>query len=346
MTENKAEGRNDWVDYGKGVGIILVVYAHLLSSGYHAGLNIPERFFHLSDSTVYSFHMPLFFFLSGLFVENSLKKRGARSYILDKFLRIAYPYFIWSILQVSTEVIFSAQTQRGADIRDLSAIAYQPWGQFWFLYALLLMHLVYSVFNRFRIFLLIASLALFFYPLNTGIVALSGFSTHFLFFIGGMLLKNFFTSTELIRVPLWATLTLLVLFLGSCYYIFESYIEPVRLADRHYPLYFLYLSILGITNSIFVSQYLTRMRIFELVRIAGTYSLPIFLAHMLVGVATRMVLIHIFHIQNWIIHIVAGVTVGLIAPIVLYRISMQMGFRYIFETPTKFLAYASLQADD
>ena len=141
--------RADWVDYGKGIGIILVVYGHLLSSGFHAGLNIPERFFILSDSIVYSFHMPLFFFLSGLFVEGSFQKRGARNYLFDKFSRIAYPYLIWSVLQVSVEVIFSSQTQKGTSLANLLAIPYKPWGQFWFVYALFVMHITYTVFNNF-----------------------------------------------------------------------------------------------------------------------------------------------------------------------------------------------------
>ncbi|HEX2995384.1 MAG TPA: acyltransferase family protein, partial [Anaerolineales bacterium] len=62
MMPKNTETRADWVDYAKGIGIILVVYAHLLSSAYHAGLKIPQDFFAYSDSIVYSFHMPLFFF--------------------------------------------------------------------------------------------------------------------------------------------------------------------------------------------------------------------------------------------------------------------------------------------
>ena len=102
------EQRTDWVDYGKGIGIILVVYAHLLSSGYNAQLNISEHFFLLSDSIVYSFHMPLFFFLAGLFVEQSYSKRGATKFLVNKVKYIAYPYLIWSFLQAGIELFFSA----------------------------------------------------------------------------------------------------------------------------------------------------------------------------------------------------------------------------------------------
>ena len=66
------ENRIDWVDYAKGIGILLVVYGHLLSSVFHKGIQIPKHFFELSDSIVYSFHMPMFFFLSGLLVEKYL----------------------------------------------------------------------------------------------------------------------------------------------------------------------------------------------------------------------------------------------------------------------------------
>jgi fucose 4-O-acetylase-like acetyltransferase len=93
--------RTDWVDYAKGIGIILVVYAHLLSSGYHGGLAINTHFFLLSDSIIYSFHMPLFFFLSGLFARQSYMKRGVKTFFLSKIKILGYPYLIWSCIQAT-----------------------------------------------------------------------------------------------------------------------------------------------------------------------------------------------------------------------------------------------------
>lgn len=48
--------RENWVDIAKGIGIILVVMGHA---------NCPE----IPHGIIYSFHMPLFFFLSGLFIQ-------------------------------------------------------------------------------------------------------------------------------------------------------------------------------------------------------------------------------------------------------------------------------------
>ena len=97
------EERIEWVSYVKGFGIILVVYGHLLSSAYHAHLDISENFFVLCDSIVYSFHMPLFFFLAGIFVEQSFERRGRKAFLLSKARRIAYPYLVWSFLQTTDQ---------------------------------------------------------------------------------------------------------------------------------------------------------------------------------------------------------------------------------------------------
>jgi fucose 4-O-acetylase-like acetyltransferase len=327
--------RADWVDYGKGIGIILVVYAHLLSSDFHAGLNIPEHFFILSDSIVYSFHMPLFFFLSGLFVEGSFQKRGARSYLLDKFSRIAYPYLIWSVLQVSVEVIFSSQTQKGTNLANLFAIPYIPWGQFWFIYALFIMHIAYTISKIFGKYssglLFIVAAALYFNPLYVGFAGLFGFSTHFIFFVGGIVLRKYFMDAEKYNLPLWSILLLFIILLGSGYFIFEYQIQPARLAGAHHQFYFLYFTALGITSYAGLAQYLARKNTAQYLKLLGTYSLQIYLVHMLAGVGARMVLLYVFGIQNWVIHIIIGVGFGLIAPIILQKISDRIKFPYLFE---------------
>lgn len=329
--------RTDWVDYGKGVGIILVVYGHLLSSGFHAGLDVPEHFFTLSDSIVYSFHMPFFFFLSGLFVEGSFQKRGARSYLFDKFSRIAYPYLIWSVLQVSVEVLFSSQTQNGTSLADLLAIPYKPWGQFWFIYALFVMHIAYTVFKNFGKYsiplLFIAAFILYFNPFPTGTMSLFGFSMHFIFFVSGIAFGKYLMNMEKYNTSLWVVVSLFIIFMGSGYFIFENLVEPVRFtagAQTH-PFYFLYLAILGMTFCICLSQYLSKKNGFQFLQILGNYSLQIYLVHMLAGVGARMVLLYVFGIQNWVIHIIIGVGFALIAPIVLQKISDRIKFPYLFE---------------
>jgi fucose 4-O-acetylase-like acetyltransferase len=337
--------RANWVDYGKGIGIILVVYGHLLSSAYHMGVKVPEQFFALSDSIIYGFHMPLFFFLSGLFVEGSLRKRGAKDYLIDKLSRIAYIYIIWSIIQVSIEALFSGQTQRGTTVSDLPAILYRPWGQFWFLYALLLMHITYAVFSNFGKYagplLFVAAFILFFYPIPINIMALRNFSTHLIFFVSGIVFRNQIMEMEKYEAPFWVVVFLFTALIGSGYYIFEYMLEPMRLSGSMEPFYFMYLALLGTIACVVLSQYLARRNIANFLQALGTYSLQIYLVHMLAGVGIRTVLLLVFGIQNWIVHIVVGVTFALVAPILMQKISDRLNFPYLFEWKKRTVTSAS-----
>jgi fucose 4-O-acetylase-like acetyltransferase len=331
--------RKDWVDYAKGIGIIMMVYGHLLSSGYHAGLAIPKHFFEISDSIVYSFHMPLFFLLSGLFVESSLQKRGPWEYLKDKLLRIAYPYFIWSILQMSVEVLFSSQTQKGAGISDILAIAYRPWGQFWFIYALFLMHFVYTLVSRsgkFTIMIMfIVGVYLFFNPIRLNVAALGGFSIQFIFFVCGIYLRRYLVDMDALSLPLWAIISLLVVLLGSGYFVFENIIEPTRLTNGLHPYYLLYFSALGIIACVSLSQYLAKKNILQFLKILGIYSLQIYLVHMVAGAGIRLILQQGFQLHNWVLHILLGVFTALLIPIVIQKISERINFPYLFELKLK-----------
>jgi len=331
--------RTDWVDYAKGIGIILVVYGHLLSSGYHAGLAIPPHFFELSDSIVYTFHMPFFFLLSGLFVEGSLEKRGAVEYLKDKMLRIAYPYFIWSILQMSVEILFSNQTQRGAGISDILSIVYRPWGQFWFIYALLLMHIVFAIVSQVKRFsaplLFLAGAVLFFEPMPFSEFALLGFSTHFLFFVLGILLRRWLVDKNALLLPLWTILSLFAVLLGSGFLVFENFLEPSRIMSISHPLYVLYFSAIGVAACVSLAKYLATNNRLSFLKTLGVYSLPIYLVHMLAGAGTRMILQQAFHLQNWVLHIGLGVTAALVIPVVLQKISERINFPYLFEFKIK-----------
>jgi len=327
--------RTDWVDCGKGLGIILVVYAHLLSSGYHSGLQIQEHFFLLSDSIVYSFHMPLFFFLAGLFVRQSCKKRGARAFLVNKVKFIAYPYLIWSFLQGGIELFFTQHSHRGITLGDIMGIPYLPLAQFWFLYALFWMYFAYTVLNWFgrfaSAFMIVAAFVLFFYPVNTEIMALHGFSTGFVFFVFGIFTKQYLGNIEKYTVPIWATAVLSPVFIGIAWYIFEFVIAPTRLTDGSHPFYFLFLAVSGITLCLGWSQYFARKKCFRFVKFLGIYSLQIYLVHMLAGVGTRIILLNFFHVQNPVLHMIIGVSAGLLVPVLVFKTALKVHFPYLFE---------------
>ena len=78
------QSRISWIDVARGVGIIIVIYAHGLSA---------QNYRHL----FYSFHMPLFFFLSGIVFHHG--KYEHFSHFFKKTVKgILLPYFIFAFL--------------------------------------------------------------------------------------------------------------------------------------------------------------------------------------------------------------------------------------------------------
>src|ERR1700722_16939401 len=89
--------RSNLVDLVKGLAIILVVYGHTTQGVVHRGWwTGPGMAF--SEAFIYSFHMPAFFFVSGLFVLGSIRRRGAGNFTVEKMKTILYPYLLFAII--------------------------------------------------------------------------------------------------------------------------------------------------------------------------------------------------------------------------------------------------------
>ncbi|WP_195202481.1 acyltransferase family protein [Phocaeicola massiliensis] len=75
--------RIDWIDIAKGIGIFLMVMGHT---------SIPK----LGGHWIYSFHMPLFFFLSGFLFQSG--KYSWSQFIKRKVRTMVVPYFFFVVL--------------------------------------------------------------------------------------------------------------------------------------------------------------------------------------------------------------------------------------------------------
>jgi fucose 4-O-acetylase-like acetyltransferase len=77
--------REKWSDIARGIGILLVILGH-----------IPSMYPHIIREVIYSFHMPLFFILSGYWFSDKRKKTS--EFIIYKFKKILVPYFLFNFL--------------------------------------------------------------------------------------------------------------------------------------------------------------------------------------------------------------------------------------------------------
>ncbi len=87
----------DYIDYAKGIGIFLVVWGHVIT--YQQIYGEPQL---ILKNIIYSFHMPLFFMLSGIGMWYKLSSGGQlpsmRSEAKRLAIKLLLPYAFWAVI--------------------------------------------------------------------------------------------------------------------------------------------------------------------------------------------------------------------------------------------------------
>ncbi|WED20624.1 acyltransferase [Vibrio sp. JC009] len=327
------ERREHWVDYAKAIGIILVVFGHVSRGLHNAGIEIPTEFYELADSIVYSFHMPLFFFLSGLFFYNSFINRGIKNLVLNKIDTIFYPYVIWSIIQGTIEVILSTYTNGEVSITQVLEFLWAPRAQFWFLYVLLFTFIffsfVYSSLSKISAVIVLSAISIFFYfsaPHIGNIGVVKQFMGSMVFFALGVLF-TIHIKVNYVSTPKFLICSGIVFILSQWY--FHS-ILSLRYVDKGVET--LFLAIVSIFFVVSVSTYLS-LKNAKLLAYIGSSSMVIYLMHILAGSGIRVILGKVFNVDSYYIHITLGCIVGVSAPLCALWLIKKLNIRFLFSAP-------------
>lgn len=120
-----SRSRVAWVDGARGLGIVLVVVGHVLRGLVSGGILEPAAGVRFADAWIYAFHMPLFFALSGLFVDRSARRPLGR-FTAERLRTLAWPYLVWTLLQGSVQAALSGVTNSQAAFADLWRVVYDP----------------------------------------------------------------------------------------------------------------------------------------------------------------------------------------------------------------------------
>lgn len=105
-TRNSHKGRIPELDIIKFFGILLVVFGHVTRMYTPIGLITPlesSSVLALTTSIIYSFHMPLFVFVSGMTFGVTCKKKSYQdftSFARNKVKRLMIPYFVFALFWV------------------------------------------------------------------------------------------------------------------------------------------------------------------------------------------------------------------------------------------------------
>lgn len=115
-----AKGRIAWLDAARGLGILAIVIGHV----YLPWDEHPEIF-----TVLYAFHVPAFFFLSGL-TFNAFKSPVPR-FLRDRIRSILIPYVTWSLISILTYQLMGAFASSGLGRRAPASIEQSLLGMVW-----------------------------------------------------------------------------------------------------------------------------------------------------------------------------------------------------------------------
>lgn len=320
--------RLEWVDRARGFGIVLVVVGHVLGGLAASGVVADAGAVRWAIRWIYAFHMPLFFFLAGLFASEG---GSLRSSIANKVRTIAYPYVLWATLQTQLHAQAGSLANQG-NHPGVLAIVWQPPMQFWFLYVLFLLSIGYVALRRMgcgptACVAIGFGLEIVAHQIGLGSWGVMYLTTRYApYFTIGAALTPTFVELWLDRTSrwLWFIATACFLVLGAC-----------ALGDTDNPLLMPLLATVGIAGTIASAARVPSKRISSALVLLGRQSLPIYLAHPIFVAAARIVLLRGLHVDSSIVHFTAGVVVGVAAPLLIARVCDAISFPYLFRIPRR-----------
>jgi len=321
--------RIDWVDYAKGICIVMVVMMHSVL-GVEAAAG-QTGFMHLLVAFAKPFRMPDFFLISGLFLSVVID-RDWRTYLDRKVVHFAYFYVLWVTIQFGFKApSFAAETSWAhVGLMYLESFI-EPFGTLWFIYLLPVFFVVTKATRKMPSLAIWGVAALLETAhIATGWTVIDEFCARFVYFYSGYLFAEYvFALSDRARARpalALAGLALWALINGSL----------VASGFSESPLVSLMLGLCGACAIVTLGTLLARAHWLNFLRFCGEHSIVIYLAFFLPMAATRTLLL-----RAGLIHDIGAISlivtiVGVVGALALWRAALAVGANFLFERPAAF----------
>lgn len=338
--------RNQWIDYARGICIILVCYRHSFEGLRVAGMDtMSYPSLRVLNVCFFSFRMPLFFIVSGFFVSRSLQKKPLLNYIDSRFRIVFYPLLIWGGLQVTLQLLLKDYVNAQREPMDYLNLLILPRKieQFWYLNALFFVGALYALLKvllRVKIWQQLLIGVVFYFLslyLNYNHIVLSFLNdvfAYYIFFCIGDWVSDFMMkekNEEVLTSAKWLIPSLLIFIASQTFYTIYHLKYEIE-TDIPYGIFSLFI-IASLSGSLFViqtSMILKQLNIGRWLRVIGYHSLYIYLVHLIVIAAVRVVFVKIFQIQSLPLIITIAMLLGIVVPIILYNLLIRAGAWWLF----------------
>jgi uncharacterized membrane protein YcfT len=323
----QSQNRVSWVDYAKGICIVLVVLMHsTLGVEKAAGA---ASWLHGFIDWARPFRMPDFFMISGLFLASRIN-RPWREYLDSKVLHFAYFYVLWMSIQFATKG-YGIYQEQGAEgmLREYALGFVEPFGTLWFIYMLAVFFVVVKA-TRFvpPLYVFLAGAALEMAPIETGHMLIDEFASRFVYFFAGYWLAatifKFAEGVNFKSVPAIIS-GLFIWGLGHTFMVHNGY--------SNLPGFSLALGFIGASAVVSTGVLLSKTRMAAPLRYAGENSIVIYLAFFLFMASARSLLLKYQVVNDLGTIALLTTAAGVVGPILLFWATRHTMLSFLFRRP-------------
>ena len=335
MSEKTAvRTREKWVDDVKVIACILVVLGHFFQSMTKANILPENNLYGWFNTTIYYFHVPLFFICSGYLYQKYSKVNSVDSWcknVAKKALALGVPYLTFSTATWLLKTMFADSVNKQADSL-FSTLVVNSSAPYWYLYALFFIFLVTPTFSSVK---------------ATAVGLIVALAAKVLILTGG---SSIYAVSTVLSNEIWFVL-------GMSICAFNVQLKGKRVQGTICELLFVILSIVVYTVEIsggvisFAMGLLACVAVILMVAgfeekfsrgmdFLAKYTMPIFLMHTLFAAPMRSVLLKM-GITNTVVHIVLGLAISFAGPIIAAWIMKKTKWLEFFLYPNKFIRKVS-----
>lgn len=333
----KGGGRIGYIDAMKGFAILLVVLGHI-GIGYYNADVYPQnwKLFYSIYNLIYSFHMPLFFSLSGYvfytaYFDKNNKPSTARIY--SRIENLAAVYFIFGISMGLVKVFAGKLANEETSFLDVALIVIKPLAPYWYLYVLILLYLIFAQpfinkIGRIKIAVMVTLAIICGDFLSIPWFSLSNFLFYLFFFYIGIAHRKYERSiigNVKITVPLCIVSIIIVIYLWNWEHVISSYhsVNIVVALGIVLTIWYLFENVSWLGNS-------------KLLRQCGRYSLEIYVIHHTLTAGFRAIFPRI-GITSAYVSLILNMLLSTSIPILFALCCKRLGIYGLFFEPVNYL---------
>lgn len=325
--DNIEKNRINWVDYAKGICIILVVMMHSTLGVEKAAGEL--SWLHGFIDWARPFRMPDFFMISGLFLASRIDKPW-RGYLDSKVLHFTYFYVLWMTIQTFTKSFGVLQSDGLTSFLKIYLEGfYEPYGTLWFIYLLAIFFVITKFLRQVPAPLIFAAAAaLEMAPIETGFMVIDEFASRYVyFFVGFWMAKHILNYATAVNLR-----QLAVILAGLVIWGFANY-ALVHAGLSTLPGIGLVMGFVGAAAVVSAGVFLAKTKLANAIRYCGENSIVIYLSFSLFMAPARVLLLKFLPNLDLGFISLATTACGVIGAILLFWATRNTKLSFLFTRP-------------